>query len=236
MIYRLLDYCQYDSLDKGKADKTDKAVKTINRAEVRGELVFSQGLIIKKDLNGAVDTSFLAEQMNREAGHSKVKKFVWHQSFSLPPGQDVSDKTIGLMCEDFCSHFGFTENQVIAFRHRDKAHPHFHIIANRISDGKCTASDSNNFLETGRLSRKIEEKYGLSIGQSMYKDRLDAKKSVEILQNKPSEQLRLVIDQGLLLYKNLSDLKKHLEKSGYKVYVSGTGISFTDKQQGISIK
>jgi hypothetical protein len=43
----ILDYCQYDSLDKGK---TDKVVKTINRAEVRGELVFSQGLDYQKRL------------------------------------------------------------------------------------------------------------------------------------------------------------------------------------------
>jgi hypothetical protein len=48
-------------------------------------------------------------------------------------------------------------------RHTDTAHPHFHIIANRVSNDGQTISDSHNYARSQKLLRELEQKHRLAI-------------------------------------------------------------------------
>ena len=57
---------------------------------------------------------------------------------------------------------------MVAFRHRDREHEHFHIIASRVDEtGRNTAQTSFNFREVGRFCRAMEERHGLIPGVPM---------------------------------------------------------------------
>ena len=60
-------------------------------------------------------------------------------------GCDLSERAV-CYARDFAREFGFEHNQYLVFRHRDKPHEHFHIIANRINaNGQNTATDKKNY-------------------------------------------------------------------------------------------
>ncbi|MEZ4905684.1 MAG: relaxase/mobilization nuclease domain-containing protein [Spirosomataceae bacterium] len=158
-----LEYCYYAT----------RPNRSLDRSQVRGELVYFQHLPVSttndsKQIKGAnealLNLEKMAERMRRTANlNHRIEKPVWHQAFSFPVGERVNTETMAEICQLFAQRFGMENNQLVAFRHADKDHDHFHIIANRISlDGENTAKTRFNFLEMGRFCRDVEQLYGLT--------------------------------------------------------------------------
>ena len=158
-----LEYCYYAT----------RPNRSLDRSQVRGELVYFQHVPVstandakqEQGMNGAIlNIEKMAERMQRIACvNCRIEKPVWHQAFSFPVGEKVSNETMAEICQLFAQRFGMENNQIVAFRHADKDHDHFHIIANRISlDGKNTAKTRFNFLEIGRFCREMEQLYELT--------------------------------------------------------------------------
>jgi hypothetical protein len=158
-----LEYCYYDI----------RPNRSLDRSQIRGELVYFQHVPvstandlrqIKGTKEALLNLEKMAERMQRTANlNHRIEKPVWHQAFSFPVGEKVSNETMAEICQLFAKRFGMENNQLVAFRHSDKDHDHFHIIANRISlDGKNTAKTRFNFLEIGRFCREMEQLYELT--------------------------------------------------------------------------
>lgn len=158
-----LEYCYYAT----------RPNRSLDRSSIRGELVYFQHVPVStinslRQENGAkevfINLEKMAERMQRMASvNRRIEKPVWHQAFSFPVGEKVSNETMAEICHLFAQRFGMENNQLVAFRHADKDHDHFHIIANRISlDGKNTAKTRFNFLEMGRFCREVEQLYDLT--------------------------------------------------------------------------
>lgn len=157
-----LEYCYYAT----------RPNRSLDRSHVRGELVYFQHVPVST-VNGSgqikgteealLNLEKMAERMHRTANlNHRIEKPVWHQAFSFRVGEKVNIETMAEICHLFAQRFGMENNQLVAFRHADKDHDHFHIIANRISlDGKNTAKTRFNFLEMGRFCREIEQLYEL---------------------------------------------------------------------------
>ena len=158
-----LEYCYYDI----------RPNRSLDRSQIRGELVYFQHVPVstandlrqEQGVKGTLlNLEKMAERMQRMASiNRRIEKPVWHQAFSFPVGEKVSNETMAEICQLFAKRFGMENNQLVAFRHADKDHDHFHIIANRISlDGKNTAKTRFNFLEMGRFCREMEQLYKLT--------------------------------------------------------------------------
>jgi hypothetical protein len=158
-----LEYCYYATRPK----------RSLDRSQVRGELVYFQHLPVSttqklRQGKGSeeifLNLDKMAEQMQRTANlNRRTEKPVWHQAFSFPVGEKVSTETMAEICQLFAQRFGMENNQLVAFRHADKDHDHFHIIANRIGlEGKNTAKTRFNYLEMGRFCREMEQQYELT--------------------------------------------------------------------------
>ncbi|MCA0233157.1 relaxase/mobilization nuclease domain-containing protein [Runella sp. MFBS21] len=158
-----LEYCYYAT----------RPNLSLDRSQVRGELVYFQQVPVSTVNNlrqekGANKTLLnlekMAERMQRTANlNHRIEKPVWHQVFSFPVGEKINTETMAEICQLFAQRFGMENNQLVAFRHADKDHDHFHIIANRISlDGKNTAKTRFNFLEMGRFCQEVEQLYELT--------------------------------------------------------------------------
>lgn len=158
-----LEYCYYSS----------SLNRSLNRSIVRGELVYFQNISVStvkvegqpiENKVALLNLRTIANRMQQCAYlNRRIEKPVWHQAFSFPIGEIVKIEKMAEICQLFAQHFGMENNQLVAFRHADKDHDHFHIIANRINlEGKNTAKTRFNYLELGRFCREMEQKYNLT--------------------------------------------------------------------------
>jgi hypothetical protein len=213
-------YCYYDK----------EATYTNGEKVIRGELLYSNDLYISKLPNAHLHIQSMSAQFHQVAAlNDKARRFLWHQTFNFPPGEKVSNETMVKIARDFAKEFGFENNQYLVFRHRDKPHEHFHIIANRIdSNGQNTATDRKNYERIQLFCREMEKKFGLSVTENNLKSHAQSN-SVR------ADKLRKLIDTHLPSCPTLSDLSIALKKQGIVVYL-GRGISFTDRNIGVTFK
>lgn len=226
---RIIEYCYFDK------HLTPQQRKMVGPDDVRGELVYIQHLALQKLPDGRFDIDNLIKQFldNRDK-NTKLNKFVWHQSFSFPHGENPGDDKIRQITAEFAKDFGFEQNQMLVFRHTDTAHAHFHVVANRINyNGKNTAEHFNNYARTGKFCRRIELELGLSITPEMHLT--DENRQENRQTNKAILKLKELIDQHLPIVKTYDELKSKLEKQGYRTYL-GRGIAFINSKNGMKLK
>lgn len=154
--------------------------RSLNRTQVRGELLHYQhvapGLVadpnVVNGLNGErLHIEAIARQFVEVARrNSRVEKPVWHQVFSFPIRQETINKVAAptrsrmvQIAQDFAQTFGLANNPMVVFRHSEKDHDHFHIIASRVNlDGLNSAQSVHNFRRIGQFCRDMETKYNLT--------------------------------------------------------------------------
>lgn len=166
----VLNYCYYAVMPNRGLDRT----------QVRGELLYFQhvapGLVDDETGDNVPDgerlhVDALARQFVEVAGrNTRVEKPVWHQVFSFPVQRSSTEQngapsraTMAGIAQDFAAAFGFTDNPMVVFRHGEKDHDHFHIIASRVNlDGINTAQTKHNYRRVGEFCREMEAKYSLT--------------------------------------------------------------------------
>lgn len=203
----------------------------------RAEFIYSQNLFSLVNINPLqVDvTRISAEFKEPLLQNTRIKKPVLHQTLSFPPGEKVDNDILAKICIDFSKKFNLEDNQLVAYKHSDKAHEHIHIIANRVNlDGINTYLDSNNYYETGNFCREIETKYGLQKTKQMDSLKLDSKGRNDQT-NALHNQLKKKIDDLVGESATLSEVRIGLLRSGWKSEVK-RGITFIHKTTGTKIK
>lgn len=225
----ILNYCYYEK------NLTAKQSKEVTIDDVRGELIYIQHLGIKTMQDGRLDLDYLARQMldNRDKNRN-LNKYVWHQSFSFPPGEDPPKEKLTSLAIEFAKEFGFAENQMLVFKHNDTKHKHIHIVANRINyNGKNTAGHFKNYARTGEFSRRMERELGLMITPEMslnQKGRQQAETRDIAIVN-----LRKLVDQTLVKVSSLDEFGKQMQTHGFKTYI-GRGLAFFNMQNRMKVK
>mgnify|MGYP001020328838 CR=1 FL=1 len=97
--------------------------------------------------------------------NDKVKNTVGHisLSFSAEDGDRIRDDD-GLMLKiahDYMKLMGIENTQFIIARHRDREHPHLHILFNRVDNDGRTVSDRNDRYRSERLCKELTVRHGL---------------------------------------------------------------------------
>lgn len=158
-VRTLLNYCYYESTLKRQRGKNDD----FKFENVRGEYIYSQNLdvLLLKDRRIDMD-AIIAQFESITSLNQRCTKPLWHECFSFPLEEEPPNELLFKIITDFSNAFGFDERQLIAFRHHDKSHHHFHIIANRLNCfGKNAIKTSDNFKRTSDFCRVTEKKYDL---------------------------------------------------------------------------
>jgi hypothetical protein len=130
--------------------------------------------------------------------------------------------------EDCAKHMGFEKNQYLAIEHRDTAHQHLHIVANRVGfDGK-TINDSNSYKRMAEFCRQTELKYGL---KSVLSPRRFLSEELRNLPRNDSRKqaLKSVIVDALWSAKSYEHFERVMKEKGYQIE-KGRGIAFIDKK------
>jgi hypothetical protein len=228
----ILNYCYYE---KEKLSKKD--LEKMSLDDVRGEIIYAQNVALDTLVDGRFDMEYLAQQFKDCAAmNSRLKDYIWHQTFSFPEHEDPSQEQLEKLALAFSKDFGFEENQLVVFKHTDKSHPHIHIVGNRINvKSVTTAKDSFSKLRTGDFCRKLELELGLTIVPNMKALLPVEERKNAFSQSKLADSIRAKIDKRISYVKTLEGMKKSLAQDGIKMYV-GRGVSFLDKKTGASLK
>jgi hypothetical protein len=126
----------------------------------KGEVILSQG--VRDYERGAMVADFVRQaQMNPDLSRS-----VWHTAISFNPQDEARLQTnpqlMHKVASDYLKGMGLDQSQYVVIRHRDTAHAHFHIVANRVANDGQTVSDSHNYSRSEALLRQIEQQYQLT--------------------------------------------------------------------------
>ena len=141
----------------------------------------------------------------------------------------LSDAIMVERSKEYMEKVGICNTQFVIVRHTDKAHPHLHLIYNRVDNNGRTISDKNNFAKNVKACKEITVKYGYHLGQGKELVNRQALRGKE----KIRYELHDAIKAALKTATNWKELEAQLAKQSIAIaykYRSGTsevqGISF----------
>ncbi len=141
----------------------------------------------------------------------------------------LSDDIMVERAKEYMEKVGIRDTQYVIVRHSDRAHPHLHLIYNRVDNNGKTISDKNNFAKNVKACKEITLKYGYHLGVG--------KEQVNRQALKGKEKIRYVLYDAIKAAMKTATTWKGLEaelaKQGIKIdykFRSGTsevqGVSF----------
>lgn len=129
-------------------------------AKQQGEILLSQG-VRDYELKAMVADFTRQAKMNPDLSRS-----VWHTAVSFSPQDEarlqLNPDLLKQVARDYLKGMGLDQSQYVVIQHRDTAHTHFHIVANRVTNAGQTVSDSHNYSRSEKLLRQIEQRHGLT--------------------------------------------------------------------------
>jgi len=176
--------------------------------------------------NAMINDFNLQRQMRPELG-----KAVGHLvlSWSKEDLLKLSDDIMVERAKEYMYKVGIMNTQYVVVRHSDRAHPHLHLIYNRVDNNGKTITDKNNFAKNVKACKEITLKYGYHLGEGKDIVNRQALKGKE----KVKYELYDAIKAGMKTATTWKQLEAHLAGQGVTVaykYRSGTsevqGISF----------
>lgn len=209
-----LQYCLHDKI----ADEKKNELVMKDRAEV---ILYNQCFGNAREL---------IQQFNdvRQL-HPSLSKPVLHVTLSLAKDESLPGYKLAEVANDCAHDLGFSNNQFVAVLHKDTAHPHIHIVANRIGyDGK-TVSDSHNYQKIAKLCRKLELKHEL---KQVLSPNAFLPKELKNYQRLDQQKVQLQADikQSLVGAKNYEEFEQKMKALKYDV-IKMRGIAFRDQEK-----
>jgi len=109
------------------------------------------------------DSELVAEIMNYEARASaRVEKPVYHLAISFDPNDHATPEMMRSAADRVLRDLGLADHQALYVAHHDKAHPHVHIMVNRVHPETGKAWDNaNDYARIEQSLRQIEREFGL---------------------------------------------------------------------------
>ena len=128
-------------------------------------------LTYREDRVGFVELHNMASRDVREAARemqitselsSRCKKPVYHLSLSFDPGDQPSEEQLRSAASRVLKELNLDTHQAVVVSHRDTAHPHVHVMVNRVhaETGKAWRT-SHDWRRIERALRKLEKEWSL---------------------------------------------------------------------------
>ena len=206
----------------------------------------SKGFLLDTNMGGSTPRALAREFGQIRGLRPELTRPVHHVSIALPPRESLSDEQWQAVGRAYLEGMGFSNNQYVLVRHFDTAHPHIHILVNRITlDGKLI-SDSKDYYQQEQIMRQLEKEYGLTpvtpSKDSVRRSHTKGEMECALRTGKPSAKMVLqkMVDTALRDAPALVEFSARLEAAGVRVIPNQantgriSGISF--QYDGIIMK
>lgn len=175
------------------------------------EVLEARGVRAEKPGLAAKDFRVVSKQ------NEAVKKPVMHMSvsFSKNDRDKISDDIMRDIAGKIIEEMGFGDSQYIVVKHTDQPHPHFHIVANRVSLSGKTVSDKKDYKRLHAIAKAIEQQYPF-LTPAIKKN----PENIRTERLRPNDRYKMelysYITNAVSKAKDINGLKKQLKKRAYK--------------------
>ena len=189
-------------------------------------ILYADGVRIDK-IAHTIDDFNMQRKMNTGLGQA-----VGHIALSWSPEdkEKLNDEKMVSIAKEYLQKMKIQDTQVLIVKHKDRAHPHIHIVYNRVNNNGKTIVDNFQHLKNIKISKELTLKHGMHIGQGKQKVNRPQLKGIDKLKY----ELHDTIKAASKKVSNMVQLKHELAKQGIGMqfkYKSGTleiqGISFS---------
>ena len=189
-------------------------------------ILYADGVRIDKVAHTIADFN-MQRKMNPGLGQA-----VGHISLSWSPDDKdkLNDEKMVGIAKEYLQKMKIQDTQLLIVKHKDRAHPHIHIVYNRVNNEGRTIPDSFQHLKNIKISKELTLKHGMHIGQGKEKVNRQQLKGIDKLKYELYDTIKKVSQKVT----SMAELKQELLKQGIGMqfkYKSGTlekqGISFS---------
>lgn len=134
----------------------------------QAEVLVAEG--VRADSAARMAADFNAQrELNPALGRA-----VMHVALAWPAEEteQLSNERIAELARAYLKEMKVDANntQWVLVRHKDQAHPHAHLVVNRVDNDGATVSDQHNYRNSLEACRKLEKQYGLVSAQEVSQD------------------------------------------------------------------
>jgi hypothetical protein len=189
-------------------------------------ILYADGVRIDKIAHTIADFN-MQRKMNPGLGQA-----VGHISLSWSPDDKdkLNDEKMVSIAKEYLQRMKIQDTQLLIVKHKDRAHPHIHIVYNRVGNEGKTIPDKFQRLNNIKISKELTLKHGMHIGQGKEKVNRQQLKGIDKLKYELYDTIKKVSQKVT----RMAELKQELLKQGIGMqfkYKSGTlekqGISFS---------
>jgi len=131
------------------------------RGAVEYDLQPGKSILLETNMAGASPRALAVEFEAVRTLRPRLGKAVCHTSLSIHPDERLTDDQWREAAHAWMQGMGFVNNQYIISRHTDAAHPHVHVLVNRITLDGQVVSDAHDFKRQEPIMRRLERQFGL---------------------------------------------------------------------------
>jgi hypothetical protein len=103
--------------------------------------------------------------------NERSNKKIIHISVNFHPDDNLTDKAMAHLAEEFMKGIDFGEQPWLTFRHNDAGHPHIHIVSTNIRpDGSRILNDLRSPSNLTSICSEIEKKHSLKAALAPHQD------------------------------------------------------------------
>lgn len=159
----------------------------------------------------------------QRSANPQLSKAVGHISlnFSEQDKPKLTDEKMLEMANEYLDRIGIKDTQVLFVRHEDKAHPHVHMIYNRVSNSGKTISDKNLFHKNAVVCRELTKSHGLFLASGKMHVNRQALKGSDKVKYEIFDQIKY----AKAVTKNWGNFEQALKNRGVEIIFKYCGNS-----------
>lgn len=159
----------------------------------------------------------------------RIKNAVGHISLSFSPkdADKLTDARMTQIAREYMERMGIRDTQFLLVRHLDQAHPHCHLIYNRVGNNDQTISDKNMKIRNGKVCKELTAKHGLYYAKGKEEVNRDRLREPDKTKYQIYDAIRACLPES----KSWGDLENRLQERGITTSYKYCGQ--TDRKQGV---
>jgi len=142
----------------------------------------------------------------------------------------MTNQFMGLLAKEYMKEMKIENTQYIIVRHSNTAHPHCHIVFNRVDNTGKTISDKNDRYRNTKVCKQLKDKYNLTYGKGKEAVNMQKLRGAE----KAKHEIYHTIKDTLPKVKDWHQFEQVLNQQGISIDYKYKGQ--TDEVQGVSFK
>jgi len=209
-----------------KPGKSFGGVIEYNVLKKDAAILYADGVRIDK-ISHTIDDFNMQRKINPGLGQA-----VGHIALSWSPEdkERLNDEKMVSIAKEYLQKMKIQNTQVLIVKHKDREHPHIHIVYNRVNNNGKTIADNFQHLKNIGISKELTLKHGMYFGQGKQKVNRPQLKGIDKLKYELYDTIKATSKK----VNNMVELKHELAKQDIGMqfkYKSGTleiqGISFS---------